>query len=121
MILSVSTERLEETQDELVNLKITMETDKQRQAANLQPIDDSADQIREIFVEEQPQGGIAPLSLTSSLVDVSMGASPLPQRHPLVRRDTLLSPDNLVLQLESKQREWESELVSSELAVCMHT
>lgn len=99
-------ERLEETQDELVSLKITMETDKQRQVASNLPISDSVDQTRETFVEEQPLGALP--SLQPILIG-SVGVSPLSERRPLLRRDTLLSPDNLVFQLESKQKEWECE------------
>ncbi len=109
----MSVERLEETQDELVNIKISIETDKQRQAAvtNPQTIDESADQMREMFVEEQHQGD-SPL-LQAGVVDTVPltveDVPPLPEHRSLGRRDTLLSPPNIVLQLESKQREWERE------------
>lgn len=97
----MSIERLEETEEELVNLKITMETDKQRQTGvpTSQSVDNGAEQI---FVAQ----GATPLVQVSSgdLTD-RQGNAPLP--HPaFTRRGTLLASDN---QIEDKQREWEGE------------
>ncbi|XP_064400606.1 sarcolemmal membrane-associated protein-like isoform X2 [Halichondria panicea] len=92
-------QRLEETEEELVNLKITMETDKQRQTGvpTSQSVDNGAEQI---FVAQ----GATPLVQVSSgdLTD-RQGNAPLP--HPaFTRRGTLLASEN---QIEDKQREWE--------------
>ena len=107
-------ERLEETEDELVNLKIAMETDKQRRAAAgtefIIPPDkvEESSQLAEILVEQEASPPSLPNSVSPSDSGLLTSVSSAVDR-PLRRRDTLLSPDNLVQQLESKQREWEGE------------
>ena len=114
LILILFIERLEETEEELVNLKITMETDKQRQAGggpNPQSVDNGADQI---FVA---QGAIPFLQSSSSDVTDRQGNAPLP--HPVfTRRGTLLASEN---QLEEKQIEWEGENFYYVCACTLHT
>ena len=93
-----------------------METDKQRRAAAAQStefivppgqVEESA-QLAEILVEQEASLPSLPNSVSPSDSGLLKSVSPAVDK-PLRRRDTLLSPDNLVQQLESKQREWEGE------------